>query len=129
MLEIVIKLNPANGVVTGTKDVVTVDPEGVETTTTVDVIDWQPALIAAATEIQAMNAYAGTELFPEPVQSNPASETLEGYIGTANTPPIDNGMVTVKIENYNWMDLTLLPATPTTFTFVLGIPPQVGKFI
>ncbi len=129
MLEIVIKLNPANGVVTGTKDVVTVDSEGIETTTTVDVVDWRPALIAAATEIQAMNAFSGTDTFPEPVQCNPESETLEGYIGTANTIPIDNGMVTVRMNNYNWMDLTLLPGTPTTFTFVLGLPPQVGKFI
>jgi len=90
-------------------------------------INWIPALKAAALEIQQLDALADPETsFPRPIGSNPDSEQPEGFIGAVNTPPTGDGMVTVRIESYEWINVALIPAMPTTFNFILGIPPHAG---
>lgn len=94
-----------------------------------ETIDWIPALRLAALEIQDLNAYSGTTEFPRPIASNPDSVTVEGFLGCGNTPPTeDRGMVTVAIDEYEWLELDLFPAMPTTFSFAIGDPPA-GKII
>jgi hypothetical protein len=101
---------------------------------------WEGALRAAALEVQALNAYAGTKEFPFPIACNPGAMILntetgvwegqiEGFLGQCNTPPTpDRGMVTVSLLEYEWIETALLPAMPTTFCIIVGDPP-VGKII
>lgn len=115
----------------------------------IEVIDWVPALKVAAQEIALLNGYAaeGTA-FPRPIECNPdamwwVEETasaiegeppvpahwagvVEGFLGNVNTPPSDNGMVSVRTEQYEWINVSLLPAMPTTFNFILGKPSMAG---
>jgi len=128
MTELIIKLRKDLAVVTGTMDVTTVDSGGIETVTTVDVVDWLPALKAAATEVQALNAYSGTETFPTPIPCDPEATQVENILGT-NTPPDATGHVTVRVPNYNSLETSLFPMMPTTFTFTFGLPEGVGRFI
>ena len=74
----------------------------------------------AATEVAALNAYAGTEGFPRPIVCNPLSTTPEGFLGSVNTPPDTDGFVTARVDNYSYLDLGNLPAQPQTFSFVFG---------
>ena len=74
----------------------------------------------AATEVQSLNAYAGTAGFPRPIASNPLSETPEGFLGSVNTPPDAGGFITARVDNYDYLDLGNLPAQPQTFSFVFG---------
>ena len=80
-----------------------------------------------ALEVQALNAYAGTEEFPRPIPCNPDSEQVEGFLGLVNTPPDEMGRVNVRID-YEFLDLSFLPAEPQTFTFILGKPDETGEF-
>jgi len=171
----VIKLNKQNALVT--------DVDGTE------VIDWVPALMAAASEVEMLNTLAGTPAFPRPFNYNKTAAhwedahtdiipeaivptctgvvdvtinvlenlilpghqiwedivvpehtvdvpagyvgSIEGFLGEANTYPTADGMCTVFISNYEWLDLGFLPTgvTPQTFSFILGEPSHVGKLI
>lgn len=147
-MKVRIKLNKANAVITGTKEVTTFPVEGPATTETVDVLDWIPALKMAAQEIQLLNTFVGTPDFPLPVTSNPASMVwiedelvgevtnpahwegnILGFIGDCNGLPSDDGRLEVEIANYSHMDLDRFPAMPTTFTFSEGLPPTAGKIL
>lgn len=111
-MELIIKLNKNNAVVNAD-----------------ETVDWTPALVAAAYEIQALNAYSGTEEFPRPIKSNPDAANVENFLGDFNTPPTpDRGMVTVSISDYEWIELNLLPAQPTTFAITVGDAPA-GKIL
>jgi hypothetical protein len=161
----------------------------VSTVDEAEVIDWVPALKAAAQEIEVLNTMSGTATFPRPFTCNenaaqwedehvitvpetterrlvnviadvvdaenntvipgyevwddvviPAHEVtvpagyvgkIDGFLGALNTPPTEDGMCTVVIENYDWLDLGFLPegVTPQTFTFILGVPPHAGTVI
>jgi hypothetical protein len=92
--------------------------------------DWIPALKLAALEVQALNQLAaeGTA-FPRPIECNPDSEIPEGFLGVVNTPPSSDGMVTIRTAQYEWINLAFLPQNPSTFSFILGRPPQVGAII
>jgi hypothetical protein len=113
MATLVIELNKANAVKT--------------TTNGVDYYDWKPALQMAAQEVVALNTLAspGTS-FPRPIETNPASPNIEGFLGVLNSKPTDDGMVTVRTDQYEWINVNLLPAPPTTFSFILGTPKHVG---
>lgn len=113
MVELIIKLNQANAT-----------PLNAEAT----VFDWLPALRTAAAEVRAINAYAGTETFPEPIPCNPDAEQVELILGE-NTPPSESGHVLVHILNYNSLESALFPVQPTTFTYTWGNPAGVGRFI
>lgn len=80
-----------------------------------------------ALEVQALNQFAGTPEFPRPIPCNPDSEQVEGFLGLVNTPPDPLGRVNVRID-YEFLDLSFLPATPQTFTFILGKPDLTGSF-
>lgn len=99
----------------------TLDAEG-------NVTDWTPALIAVAQEVQALNAYSGTEVFPYPIPCNPLAERVEELLGE-NTLPSANGHVLVQIHGYDSLESYLFPAVPTTFTYTWGSPAGVGQFI
>ena len=138
LTELIIRLKKANAVVTPR-------PVTVATATSPAVpagenIDWVPALIAAANEIQTLNKFSGTVSFPRPIPSNPNAMTrvtkldgtfgpwtgtVESFLGLVNTPPDSEGFVTVRID-YEYLDLSFLPAQPNTFTFVFGRPSTAG---
>lgn len=114
---------------------VTTAPDGSE------LIDWVPALRAVALEVQALNQLSGTVTFPRAISCNPDAVvwdtkldppgyagSIEGFIGGVNSIPASDGMCTIIVEEYEWLDLGFLPAgvTPQTFTFVLGQPPQAA---
>ena len=126
MTTLTIELNKANAVTL---------PDGT--------IDWVPALRAAALEVQQLDLLAkeGTS-FPRPIGNNPDAMTrvtntdgtfgpwvgtVEGFLGAVNTPPSADGMVMVRTDKYEWINLRLIPAMPTTFSFILGVPPQAGS--
>ena len=98
-------------------------PESNATVTMVDgekAIDWRPALLAAITEIQALNA-AIPELQNDPIPVNPDSEQIEGMMGDVLTPPNEFGYCTARISK--WRKLIIPPGvSPTTFSFVFGTP-------
>jgi len=54
----------------------------------------------AATEVAALNAYAGTEGFPRPIACDPLSEAPEGFLGSVNTPPDVDGPYSKG--NFRW---------------------------
>jgi hypothetical protein len=74
-------------------------------------------------EVQQLNSFFGTEQFPRPIPCNPE----EGTVGLVNTPPDENGYVNIRID-YEYLDLSFLPAQPTTFNFVIGKPATTGVF-
>lgn len=95
---------------------------------------WMDALKAVALEIEQLNqVFIANGLDPIPV--NPSSVQAETFLGAGNTIPTENedlryaGLVTVAINEYDFIDLSLLPANPTTFFFIAGTPPQAGVFI
>ena len=67
-------------------------------------------------EVQTLNGYAqeGTP-FPRPVLCE-------------FTPSSEEGFVNVRISNYNYLDWSVLPAQPSTFTIVSGLPETVTVF-
>lgn len=143
------KLNVANGIITGTRDIITVDADGVETVTIVNTYRWEYALKLAALEIQLLNTYAGTTDFPRPVTCNPDAMIevddldeagavigthwegdITGFVGELNGLPDElEGRFEVTIENYAFMDHDKFPATPKTFFATDGIPPTAGKIL
>jgi len=74
----------------------------------------------AALEIQALNALMSSLLVNGPLPCNPDSETVEGFLGDANTPPNEFGYVTVGISSYR--KLILPNVAPQSFSFVFGEP-------
>lgn len=75
----------------------------------------------AALEVQQLNAAMADALTNGPLPCNPDSETVEGYLGDCNTPPNEYGIVTVRINAYESLELDL-PALPQTFVIVTGYP-------
>jgi hypothetical protein len=90
-------------------------------------LDWRSALKITAEEIQLLNTYSGTENFPRPITSHPDADVVENFLGMGNTPPSNDGMTTVVVGEYDYIDLSRLPAMPQTFTFIIGVPEQAGK--
>lgn len=117
---------------------------------------WHPALQAVAYEIQALNNFVGLlgvnpdtgeDAFPRPITCNPSAvyqeevTDLDGntitqwagvqeqVIGDANTIPTEDGMVTIILANYDWINFRFLPEMPTTFSIIGVIPPHSGRFI
>lgn len=92
---------------------------------------WVDALKASALEIEQLNSSLVSGGLV-PIKVNPNSDTIEGFLGEVNTPPTVSdspsydGLVTVRIKEYDFIDLSLLPAQPTTFYFIAGTPPQSG---
>lgn len=89
-----------------------------------------------ALEIQQINTYLMAQTVTEtvngetitrplmlygPLQCNPDSECPEGFLGSVNTPPNEYGFVTIRIENYESLEMEL-PAMPLTFVIVMGYP-------
>lgn len=74
----------------------------------------------AALEIHALNAAMEPLLVNGPLPCNPDSETVEGFLGDANTPPNEFGYVTVGISAYR--KLILPNVAPQSFSFVFGEP-------
>jgi hypothetical protein len=89
---------------------------------TPEIIDWTPALVACATEVEALNQLVNGTTFPRPVKCNPDATQPEGYLGDVNTPPDSEGFVTVRLADYDYFDLGFLPVgvVPQTFSFVYG---------
>lgn len=108
----------------------TISPEGEEVAAT----PWMDCLRAAATEIQALNTVFVANGFA-PIPVNPDSTQYETFLGEGNTIPTEAedfryaGIVTVLLKEYDFLDLSLMPAVPSTFFFIMGEPPQAGKFI
>lgn len=91
------------------------------------VVDWTPALKAAATEISMLNAGLPI-LTADPIPVNPDADQLENMIGDVVTIPNEYGYCTARISK--WRKL-IIPRgiSPTTFEFVYGVPiedKQVG---
>lgn len=77
-------------------------------------------LADAAQEVQILNTFVDGVNFPRPIKSNPDAEQPEGFLGDVNTPPDENGFVTVRLSDYDYFDLAILdtlPAKPSTFSF------------
>lgn len=127
MARFVIQLNEANGIQRE------------------DGFDYIPALIAAARDIQELNQYVGyiTD-FDRPISCNPEAvwwveateETPAHWEGESHkilsdfcTPPTVEGFVTIDIQNYRWINFRYLVQVPTSFFYIGGEPPQVGKII
>ena len=148
-MQLIIRLNQANAVPIASLFETITNEDGTTSEVEIKQFDWIPALKAAAMEIQALNAYSGTEAFPTPITSNPEAMVwveevddeegnvtaghwqgnIEGFLGAANTPPTaDRGLVTVSVAEYDWLDTGLIPAMPTTFSFTVGAAPA-GKII
>ncbi len=90
----------------------------------------------AALEVQALNQYVGKmginpetgeDYFPRAIPCNPDSETPEGFLGMVNTPVDEFGRLNIRLD-FEYLDLSALPAQPTTFSFVLGKPAKTGNF-
>ena len=90
-----------------------------------------------ANEVQALNNYVGQmginpatgeDWFPRPIQCNPDSTTPEGFLGSVNTPPDEQGYCNVRIDNYLYINWGKLPASPSTFDVVSGKPESTGVF-
>lgn len=82
-------------------------------------------LADVANEVTTLNQFAGTPEFPRPIPARPDAEKPEDFLGLVNTPPDENGFVTVRID-YEYLDLGFLPQQPQTFNFVFGKPATVG---
>ena len=91
-----------------------------------------------ATEIKALNNYVGQmginpatgeDWFPRPIQCNPDSTQPEGFLGSVNTPPDEQGYVNVRLADYTYINWGKLPAAPTTFDVVSGKPESTGGFV
>lgn len=89
-----------------------------------------------ALEIQQLNQYVGQmginpetgeDYFPRAIPCNPDSEKQEGFVGVVNTPPDEYGRVNVRLP-FEYLDLSALPAQPSTFSFIVGVPIQTGHF-
>ena len=90
-----------------------------------------------ANEITALNGYVGKlgvnpatgeDWFPRPFACNPNSINQEGFVGSVNTPPDEQGYFNVRLDNYDYINWGKLPATPQTFSVVSGKPPSTGIF-
>lgn len=146
MAELVIELKRGNAVEvpypSRIDDQGNVIPSGV-------VLDWVPALKMAAMEVRGFDFMAREgSTYPRPIGSNPESMrwiqatgpaeddtaipahwegSIEGFIGAVNTPPTANGMVTIRVDTYEWINISLIPVMPMTFNFILGTPPEAGR--
>ena len=148
-MQLIIRLNKDNAVPIEPIYETLVDEDGIETVREIPQYRWEEAMQAAALEVQALNAYSGTADFPLPIPCNPAAMeyveatedeegnvieahwqgNIEGFLGSVNTPPTaERGMVTVCIAEYAWLDMSLFPALPMTFSFVFGDAP-VGTIV
>lgn len=150
MTTFVIKLNITNAKVKDKQgNVITDNTKKDKALADGGVPDWIPALIAAATEIEQLNAFVGNvgynewtkeDKFPRPIKFNKTamvyddvtgtySGEVEKFLGDVNTPPTIDGFITVRLSDYEWLELGSLPAQPTTFSFVAGIPTHAGTII
>lgn len=77
-------------------------------------------LADVAMEVVALNQFVDGDKFPRPIFANPQSKQPETFLGSINTPPDADGFVTVRLADYDYLDLGFLPQQPTTFTFVYG---------
>lgn len=94
-------------------------------------------LADVATEIKALNSFVGKmginpatgeDWFPRPIQCNPEATQPEGFLGSVNSPPDEQGYVNVRLDNYQYINWGKLPAQPTTFDVVSGKPDSTGAF-
>lgn len=141
-MELIIKLNTANGIPLPSIFETITNEDGTTTEIETKQYDWTQALHMAALEIQALNSYSGTVAFPAKIPCNPDAMILnaetgiwEGddrlFLGTTNTSPtLDRGMVTVSIPDalYKWLETDLFPQMPTTFCLTVGNAPA-GKIL
>lgn len=82
---------------------------------------WRPALVAAALEIQQLNAILPEVQVSGPIACNAESEYIEGFLGDVNTLPNEYGYVTARIAN--WRKLVVpIGISPNSFSFVYGQP-------
>ena len=81
-------------------------------------------------EITALNQLVGTlgtnpetgeDYFPRPIAVS------ENTIGNAMTPVDEYGRFQTRIDNYDYLDWSVIPA-PSTFTIVSGRPSTVAVF-
>jgi hypothetical protein len=147
-MRLFMKLLPANAVIIGTEEVpvTTYDLAGNPTTImeTRNILDWYGALQKAAQEVNALNAISGLEPIyanPDAIQWVPEVTDIDGVVTVAHWEgrpelvfsncglPSADGKLELDVPNYNSIELDLLPAVPTTFTFILGIPSGAGKLI
>lgn len=91
-----------------------------------------------AAEIQAMNQLVGTlginpetgeDYFPRPIKCDPNAATLENCIGDGVTIPDQYGRFAVQISDVDYIDWSVLPMQPQTFTVISGNKPfSTGNF-